>query len=699
MKINVLVRNIVLVTLTFLLAFLSVIQLMRIQLMDGDYYASKRESYHEAEQSVPAARGQISDVNGTLLVTNTIVYQVIVQYAFFPIGRENEIIAKTINILEKNGEEWNDSIPLSKEAPFVFTTDDDEVLDAFRSELKLNFDATADNCMKALIGQYEIDTEKNDERMTRLIAGVRCEMTRKDFSYLNRFVFADRVSIDTVRDLKEQGFTIPGIDILETSDRSYLRSGTAPHVIGTIGPISSDEYKATKDKNGNTIYTINDIYGKGGIELGMERTLKGIDGTRTIVRSGRGEIISDDITTPASPGNSLKLTIDADFQDTLQTILENQINWLHYYNDPVRGAECDAGAVVVLNAKTGAVLGMASYPTFDLNDYVEDPVAVMSGENGASMFNLATQGLYRPGSAFKTINAVAGLCEGEITATSTITCNHRYTYFADYQPSCTGTHGSITVPWGLKYSCNVFFFELGRRLGIDRLASYASLFGYGEDLGLEIPCVVSEMTTPELYEKNHVGTTDPYWTPGNVLQAAIGQCETRVTPLNLAVQALTLANNGTRLRPYLVDSVWSYDYSRLISKTEPQVASRVDDRGTNAFETVRQGMIMVSENCTWPIYGGTNLVFDFLPDDVAIKTGTPEIGGGKYNSTVMGYYPAHDPQIAFGIVLEKADFSRYMIRNIIDAYFYDCYEPDLDEEGNVVSPWKRWTDTNKTPVR
>lgn len=699
MKIDSLVRNIVVVALTFIMAFLSIVQLMRIQLVDGDYYASKRESYHEAEQSVPAPRGQIADVNGTPLVTNTIVYQVIVQAAFFPQGRENEIIARTIKILQKNGEEWNDDMPLQKEAPFDFTTDDDKVLDAFKEDLKLNYDATAENCMTALTEIYEIDTSLYDPVMTRLIAGVRYRMTKRDFSMLNRYNFADRVSIDTVRDLKEQGFLIPGIDILETSDRSYQRSSTAPHVIGTIGPISMEQYQATKDENGDTIYTINDLYGQDGIERGMESTLKGVDGTRTIVRSSRGEIVSDDITVPASPGHSLKLTIDADFQDDLQDILLNQINWLHYYNDPVRGANCKAGAVVVLNAKTGAVLGMASYPTFDLNEYVENPAAVMSGANGASIYNRATMGLYRPGSAFKTINAIAGLCEGEITATSTITCNHRYTYFSDYQPSCTGTHGSITVPWGLKYSCNVFFFELGRRLGIDRLASYASLFGYGEDLRLEIPCVVSEMTTPALYEKNHADTSDPYWTPGNVLQAAIGQCETRVTPLNLAVQALTLANNGTRLRPYLVDSVWNYDYSELISKTEPQVVSKVDDKGTNAFSTVRDGMIMVSENCTWPIYGGTNLVFDYLPDNVAIKTGTPEIGGGKYNSTVMGFYPAHDPQIAFGIVLEEADFSRYMIRNIIDAYFYDCYEPDLDADGNTVSPWKRWTDTNKTPIR
>ena len=164
---------------------------------------------------------------------------------------------------------------------------------------------------------------------------------------------------------------------------------------------------------------------------------------------------------------------------------------------------------------------------------------------------------------------------------------------------------------------------------------------------------------------------------------------------------MTLANNGVRLRPYLVDSVWNYDYTELISKTEPKVAAVIDDKGTNAFETVREGMIKVSTWCYWPTGDPSRWTFDYLPSNVAIKTGTAEMDsiGKYYTSTVMGYYPAEDPQIAFGIVLSKGEYSRYMIRNIIDAYFYDCYEPDLDEEGNVVSPWKRWTVREKTLVR
>ena len=699
-KIGTVVRNVILVAITFILVFLAAVQLMQIQIVDGDYYASRRDSLSEANQSIAAARGQISDVGGTMLVTNQIMYKVIVQRAFLPIGSENEVIARTISILEECGEKWTDNAPLTADSPFEFTTDKEEELDKFRENLKLNYDATAEHCIKALTEQYEIDTEKYDIRMIRKIAGIRYEMTQKDFSSQNPYTLSENISIGAVLKLKEQGFLLPGIDIVENPERVYVRSSTAPHVIGTIGQITEEEYNDSKDENGETIYKAKDIIGKTGIDDGMEAVLKGIDGVRTIVRNN-GVVVSDDITQAVLPGNSLKLTIDAKFQDDLQTILENQINWLHYYGDPIRGGICDAGAVVVLDVKTGAVLGMASYPTYDINDYIDDPVAVMSGVNGVSMYNLATQGLYRPGSSFKTINATACLIEGIVDRSSTVVCNHTYTYYApSYSPKCTGTHGYISVVQALKWSCNIYFYDLGRRLGIDKLAAYANLFGYGEDLGLEIDCNISQMTTPELYNAKRAGT-DEVWTDGDTLQAAIGQCDTEVSPLNLAVQALTLANKGTRLRPYLVDSVWSYDYSELISKTQPQIVSQIDDRGTGAFDIVREGMIEVSYNCTWPIYGGGSLVFDYLPDDVAIKTGTPERDGSgeMYNSTVMGYYPAHDPQIAFGIVLEKADFSRYMIRNIIDAYFYDCYEPDMDEEGNIVTPWKRWTEKDKTPIR
>ena len=693
MKIGSIVRSIFLVVIACCLVFMAGLQLMRIQIVNGDYYASQTETFREATQSISAARGQISDAKGEILVSNKSVYKVTVQRAFFPIGQENDIIAGTLSILEDNGEEWIDNIPITLNEPFEFTDDDEDELDKFKERIKLNVDATVEHCLKSLADLYKIDTEKYDRRMVRLIAGVRYEMIQKDFSNDNPYVLAEDISLTTVLKLKEQGFLLSGIEISQEPMRVYLRGDIAPHVLGTIGHIDATEYENSKDENGATIYTINDYIGKTGLELGMEPVLKGTDGERTIVRSSKGEVVSDEISLAVMPGNSIKLTIDSKFQEDLQKILENEINWLHYSQTTTqRGMDCDSGAIVVLNAKTGAVLGMASYPTFDLLDYVEDPLGVANGKDGASMFNLAVDGLYRPGSAFKTINATAGLCEGLIGENTPGICTQKYTYYDDYQPTCTGYHYGYNVKQSLYVSCNIFFYDLARRMGIDTLAGYAAKFGYGTDLELEIPTSNGQMTTPENYEK----VTNADWDVGQVLQAGIGQSATQVTPLNLAVQALTLANKGKRLKPYLVDSVWNYDYTEMISKTQPTVVQEIDDKGSNAFDIVREGMIMVS---TWATWEGI-WIFEGLPDDIAIKTGTAEEDsiGKYYTSTVMGYYPAHDPQIAFGVILSKADYSRYTLRNIIDAYFYDCYEPAMDEEGNVVLPWKPWTDS-KTPIR
>lgn len=215
MKIGAVIRSIFLVVITFALVFLAAIQLMKIQIVDGAYYSSITENYLEANQSIAAARGQISDSSGNLLVSNKSIYKVIVQKAFLPSGKENDVIAGTIEILEKNREEWIDNIPISTSYPFYFNESDEEELDRFKQNIKLNVDASVADCVMAMAERYNIDTEKYDSRTVRLIAGVRYEMEHKDFSYYNRYVFAEDISVETVMKLKEHGFLLSGIDIVQ----------------------------------------------------------------------------------------------------------------------------------------------------------------------------------------------------------------------------------------------------------------------------------------------------------------------------------------------------------------------------------------------------------------------------------------------------------------------------------------------------
>ena len=676
-SVTLLIRRITLILLVFVCLFLCTVRLISMQIVEGDNYLAQTEISYTASQEIIATRGQIFDSAGRVMTTNRPVYRVIVQKAFLPSANRNDILLKAVNVLRASGEKWNDTAPISFTEPFEFTGSDNELLRDFKSRIIVNADATPDNCVSALAKKYDIDTEKYTREEVRLIGGVRYEMEKRDFSYENRFTLADDVSVDTVIKIKELVMKLPGVDTVEESTREYVITDSAPHVLGAVGAISPEEYAKLKSDG----YGYNDIVGKYGTESAMESVLRGTNGMRTIVRNADGVALSDTITKEVSAGNSVRITIDSDEQRTLQEILANHINWLN--NTADRGKDCDAGAVVVLDAKTGAVLGMANYPTYDLKQSVEDYASVLAIE-GSPMFNRCTDGLYRPGSAFKTITAADGLISGLIDRSTRCTCTGVYTYYSDYHPKCTGYHLGYNVVDCLKWSCNIFFYDLGRRLGIEELDAFAAKFGYGTDLGLEIGGLSGQMSSPEVYEK----LRGESWDSGNTLQAAIGQLDTMVTPLHLAVQALTLANDGVRLKPYVVDSVWDYDMNTMVYKTEPQTAEVIEDKN-GAFGIVREGMIAVSTLVNWPTSSAL-WNFDGLPYSVAIKTGTPEAGSpGVYNSTVMGYYPAEDPQIAFGVVLEKGEYSRYMVRNIIDCYIYHDYQPDIDENGLVLNPWKR----------
>jgi penicillin-binding protein 2 len=513
-------------------------------------------------------------------------------------------------------------------------------------------------------------------------------MRLRDFSFQNRFTLAEDISFEALVALKERSMSLPGVDIIEEPMRIYLSGDVMAHTRGAIGRISAEEFAELREQG----YSLNDTIGKTGIEFAMESILRGENGIRTIVRNMQGVAVSDEINVSARPGNSVRLTIDSRFQEDLQVMLQNHIYWLRtldqtYDNTTFnyRGLNTEGGAVAVIEVGTGKILGLATYPTYDINDYVNNYEAVLNTEL-TPLLNRATSGLYRPGSAFKTVTSVAGLYNNVVDRFSTVPCGGIYTFFPDYQPFChnRGGHGSINVITALRISCNIYYYDIGRRMGIDALVETTNALGIGVNLGLETGGPAGRMTTPEVYEQL-MGFP---LTAGDTIQAAIGQSETLVTPLHLAVAAATIANRGVRYRPYLVDSVWNYDFTELIFETEPQVVSSFAAGRDDVWQATHDGMVSVADFITWPVGGASQ--FMFLPDVAATKTGTPQAVGDTYNSVIMGYYPANEPEIAFAIILENSEFSRNLVRNIIDSYFYDAYEPDIDENGLLISPWKRW---------
>lgn len=665
-------RFVILVALTLFVMSLGALRIMKIQLVDGSEYLVRSQSVNTAEQVINAPRGEIVDYSENFLVSNKSGFNAVLEKAFFPSddSKANKIILTVADVLSEENTSWEDALPITENAPFEFLPDRDSDIAKLRKNIGVQVYATAEECIIAMTSRYGID-ESYTDREKRIIAGVRYTMYLRDFSVSNRYTFSEDIPMAAVVRLKELSFDLDGVDISQEAVRVNNTGDVVPHLIGTVGPISAEEYAELKDSG----YALNDSLGKGGIEKAMESVLRGKKGTRTIEILD-GEVVSDEISEEAVPGNTIKLTVDSDYQRKVQTILENHIYWLqNQTSSNAKGTNADAGALVVLNAKTGALLAAATYPTYDLNDYIENYSAVAKGEN-APLTNRATSGLYRPGSTFKTITATAALNEGIISPSDTVKCNKYYTYWEGWSPECTGLHGRINVIEALRESCNIFFYEVGRIMGIDLIADYASQYGLGEEMGLETGRGIKKgyIATPELFEEQQ-----KHWQAGNVIQAAIGQSDTYVTPLQMAAQAMTIGNRGVRYETYMVDSVYTYNMEELVSRTQPKIAAEIEDKTGYTFDAVIKGMTEAAEFDAYYYpaekdYYTDSYLLTALPEKTAIKTGTPQITSKEdTGSAFIGFYPADDPEIAFSGFIEHGEYSKLMIREIISAYYDEFY--------------------------
>ncbi len=645
------------------------VELMKIQIVDGDKYVEMAHSTTLGTQVINSPRGEIVDIDGNAIVSNKVGFNVIVEKAFFPSDNKemNRIILETAELLKESNTDWIDTLPISKAKPYEFLDSRDSDIKKLRENIGVQIYATAGECIDAMVAKYDISDDYTDEEK-RIVAGIRYEMFIRNFSVANRYTFAQDIPMDAVVRLKEASYDMDGIDVIEEAIRVYEQGDVIPHLIGTVGPIDAEEYEKYKSEG----YALNDVIGKSGIEKAMEQYLRGKKGTRTIGFLN-GTVVSDEITEEAVPGNTVQLTINIDYQRKVQKILENHIEWLQNQNSSLaKGTEANAGAIVVLDVKTGAVLAAATSPTYNLNDYITNYSAVLNGEN-SPLTNRATSGLYRPGSTFKTVTATGALNEGVISPSTTVTCTGVYTYWEDYQPKCTGYHGTINVVTALEKSCNIFFYETGRRMGIDMIAEYASRYGLGSTTGLETGGAAGWIATPDSFAERKLE-----WQAGNVVQAAIGQSETYVTPIQMAVIAETIANKGVRYQPHLVDSIHTYNMEQLVKKTQPVIAERIEDKTGYTFDTVIKGMIQAANFTPYSYPTEKNYYTDYLltklDGQAAIKTGTPQMTSSEdTGSSFIGFYPVDDPQIAFSGFIEHGEYSKLMIKQLIDAYYNENY--------------------------
>lgn len=658
-------RQTVFIVLVIIAALIILVRLMTMQIVEGESYRSYLTEGYSVTKTIEASRGGIYDRYGRPLADNRVRYDVTFDKNNVVKDSENELILELISILEKNGEEWIDNLPLSDSAPF-FYTGTETAQRRLRNTLDLADFASAADVVFRLKERYGLEGMSDED--FRKVAGVRYEMERVGYNYTTAYTFAKDVSATTINVISEHSYYFQGIEITENYEREYPNGDVAPHIIGITGIIYEEEY-ANLDK---TVYGMNDIIGKSGLESAFEAELKGKDGKLKVTYDANGEIISEEVIEEAVPGAALITTIDMDIQRVTLAALEKQILNLRSTAEAGKGKEAEGGAAVVIDVGTGEILAAASYPSYDLSTYYKDYAALAATEFNP-LFNRATEGTYAPGSTFKPVVATAALQLGNIKANSTVDCQHVYTYFTDYQPTCLGHHGRINVRHALGYSCNIFFYEIGRIMGIDNIRQYAYYYGLGEPTGVEIKERIGQVSNPDWASDKGI-----YWNNGDVLQASIGQGYSLFSPVQMANYVATIANRGVRVNAHFVKSINSHDFSEVLYETPVEVQS---DMGMTdyTYETVLAGMLQSSQD-------SSGFVWNDFEIKVASKTGTPQTTTKTVNSTFICFAPADDPQIAIAVIIEKGwqGYTGAPVARDILEYYFGSEAGDTNQGGILV---------------
>ncbi len=650
--------------ISFVLAVILLIYSARvysIQIINASTYIEQLSGISTRIAPLRAARGEILDCYGREIAINREGYNIIFNSAYFTKSDMNSTILTLAKLLNKHNAQWTDSLPLSTTSPYGFS-DSKTQTNSLRNNLQLASYATASDCFKQMVKKYSLESYSPAEQ--RIIMGVRYSMDISSFNISNPFVFAEDVSSEIMTAVTESGFMLDGVTVEIAWFREYTDSSFAPHIIGSVGSIPANDW-LTKYKPAG--YRMNDKVGISGIEATEEENLRGTDGEITYKIDSSGNIISSEITKDPVPGKTIMLSIDKNMQLAAQSKLKETVDEL--IHSP--GGTATGGAVVALRINTGSVLLAATYPSYTTEDLKENYSSLVSDTKGNPLLNRAFNGIYPSGSALKPAVALAALENNKITTSEIIRCTQRYTFFKDYQPSCMHYHGSISLNTAISKSCNYYFFESGRRVGITTLNTYLKAFGFGQRTGVEITDSKGILCEPD---------NDGHWIEGDTLRVAIGQMNA-YTPIQLANYTATIANGGTRYKTSLVERVMSYDLSHEYSRNEAEVLDTISISDDN-LTAVKNAMLSVTED------GTGSATFGNYPIKVGGKTGTAQTAGADH-SVFIAFAPFDNPEIAIAIIIEHGASSRATtstVKAVLDAYFFTEAESYNTHTPNTVLP-------------
>ena len=652
--------------------------------------------------TVRAARGDILDRNGKVLVGNRASYDLVFNhFVIKSADNRNEYLYTLLKKCEELQVEHQDHLPVTMSRPFEYTLDQYSTawqgyFQDYMIDCSWDPDITAPLLIEKMRERYKIPETWTEEE-ARAVIGLRYEFDLRGVSNLASYVFISDVSSDNLAALLE--LNTPGLMVESSTVREYHTTYGA-HILGYMGSMDAKDWAKYKEQN----YSMDAQIGQAGFEEAFEEYLHGIDGSRLDKVTKEGTIVSQAYIKDKEPvaGNNVESTIDISLQkiaeDALAEVMKNitdpEINTAEGEHE---GLDAQGAAIIVMKVKTGEILACASYPTYNLATLNEDWEAI-SKDDTNPFFNRAFGATYAPGSTYKMCTLIAAMenvygpknakagqpiySPGEIITDTGYFNNPE---FPDFHPTClvwTGsnysyTHGDLIAEDALKVSCNVFFYELGARMTIEMMDETAKGLGLGEPTGIELVEKVGWRANKESKKASYTGV-DAAWNGGDRVLTAIGQSENRFTPLQMCVYASTLATQGVRYRATFLNRVTSSDYRTLVYSNSPEVVSKMNISDTT-YQTYTEGMRRV---VTMP--GGTARKYFGGCEDadanqwpskitVCAKTGTAQhSSGGSDHGVFVCFAPREDPEIAIAIFGEKAAHGSSLApvaEPILKAYF------------------------------
>ncbi len=646
-------------------------RLYDMQIINGQGYKNLSDQRVSANIVEKAPRGEITDRNGKALVTNRRGYSLRLQKTDVKDEEFNTMILKLFDIFDKDGYTLEDTLPVSADEPYEFTfRDEAEKEKWYKENTGISKNMTAYEVLDYFKERYFADNVPQNS-LRRLI-GIRYDIRKSGFSINTPYILASDVPVTVVSRIKERSGEFPGISVTKDFFREYTSGKVAAHILGRVGKIYKEEYAELKEKG----YSLNDLVGKQGIEKICESYLRGENGTKSAFYGKDTDLLKGNTEKAAVPGDYVVLTIDSELQKVAEDSLERNIKNIAAQGAADgrsnRGEDACAGAAVAIDVNTGEVLALATYPNYDPQTFSKDYDSLVQDES-KPLWNRAISGTYTPGSTFKPLTAIAALSTGTITANEQITCEGIYKFYEDYQPKCWIwseqhlTHGSINVSQAIVESCNYFFYETGRRTGINAISEYAKKFGLGEKTGIELSEEVKgNVSSPEYKKTLYKDEKEQRWVAGDTIQTAIGQSYSSFTPISLANYVATIANGGTRYKAHIIKSIRSSKDGSSVYEEKPTVTEKVNV-SEDILKTVKDGMLGVTDE------GSAKQIFAGYPINVGGKTGTAQISKKSSNNALfVSFAPFDKPEIAVCIVIEhgyRGANAAYVARDIYDEYF------------------------------